>query len=135
MEIFNLGEFVKFHGLEPSWLAKALFPKNKYPKLAYHRVVRGRSHLDTRQLKILADFASVDIGDLFNRKNWNSKKQGDHWIFEKPGFRAVMDSETMLTKIYSSDTGELLGQMICARTILLCEYVKSLNTNIKQFQK
>lgn len=65
MASFNINSVCDKYGVDLVEVAKLLYPHVKYPWVAFRRVLRGEAYLDTAQVCLLADYLSVQPGELF----------------------------------------------------------------------
>jgi hypothetical protein len=104
MKTINIKGIIERQGLDVKEISRQLFPKNKYPRLALNRVMSGGAVLDANQISKFALLAGIDISDLYSGANWNAKsKQGVH-IFTNGDFRAELNADTWITKIFHKDS-------------------------------
>lgn len=118
--------------LDKKDLAVALFPSNKYASVALTRVLNGINLLDSEQLSKLASMAGVSVDSLYTDRQWEqtSNKSGEI-IFTKDDFRAVLNTDTWITKLYAKETLKH-EEVLSSKTVPLSEYLEKLNEIINK---
>ncbi len=91
MEHFDINGVIRRYGLDPDELARALFPKAKYPRLALDRIIKGEGSLDVARLEALAAFAGVLVTDLFTAGDWKGSSAEGHLSFIKGPYEAKLN--------------------------------------------
>jgi hypothetical protein len=102
MQTINLDRIIKSKNLDKKELAQKLFPDNKYAALALNRVIRGDGFLDSKQISLLSALVSIPIGELFTGSGWDLKSSRDTLIITSDKFRAELDRNTWVTKVYEN---------------------------------
>jgi hypothetical protein len=102
MQTINLDRIIKSKNLDKKELAQKLFPDNKYAALALNRVIRGDGFLDSKQISLLSELVSIPIGELFTGSGWDLKSSRDTLIITSDKFRAELDRNTWVTKVYEN---------------------------------
>ena len=121
------------YNLEPKEVAQQLFPGNKYPRLALNRVISGGSVLDANQVSKLALLVGLPIDELYNGGNWKAKSMRGLHIFTNEEYRAELNTETWVTKIFHKDS-LLHESIIHSGAIPLNEYLHKLEIQIEKFK-
>jgi len=62
---FNIEQLIKTYAIDTDDIAKVLFPRVKYPKQAFARIVSGEAELEYSQLEKLADYVGLSLSDMF----------------------------------------------------------------------
>ena len=101
----NLLAIMERNDLDRIELGKELFPGTKYPSIAITRIIDKKALLNSEQLAKLAHLLGVTVDDLYSSGGWKNKpsKTGDI-IFESGNYRAELDTETWITKVYHKDS-------------------------------
>lgn len=134
MRTINLKEIIEKSKLDIKEIAIQLFPENKYPRLALNRVIAGEAVLDANQISKLALLINVDISDLYSDGNWKMKSRKGIHIFTSGRFRAELDSESWITKIFHRDS-MFHDSIIHSGSTPLSEYFKELNKLVTKYNK
>jgi hypothetical protein len=124
MSTFNLQNIISKYDLNEEILAKQLFPKNKFSKLALSRIIAGLSHLDTNQLCILSEMLGVKVSDLFIEDDWSKSLENNVFVFSKNNYKVIFSPETYLSEIYISGKLVSVETLITDKNIKLSEYLK-----------
>jgi len=127
MQTLDLKKIIETYSLDTREVAEELFPKNKYPKLALDRVLKGESFLDTTQLSLLSQMTGVPIQFLFSNGAWKvtSPNKGTV-VFESEGYRAELDLDKWITKVYHKET-LFHEQLLHKGAIPLSDYLEQIN--------
>lgn len=134
MRDLKIKEIIKNSGLDFEEVAHQLFPKNKFPVLALNRVSRGKAYLDSAQISKLSLMTGVSISSIFSGDStgaeWKAvSKKGMH-IFTNGDFRAELDTETWVTKVFHK--GSMFHESIIhTSSIPLSEYIDKLDLILK----
>ena len=106
MSNFNLTAIIEQYKLEPKSLAAELFPGNAYPVPALKRVLEGEALLNTDQISKLSFMTGIPIEHLFTGEKWKSvpNKNFNLFVLENGEFKATLDRETWVTKIYHKNS-------------------------------
>jgi hypothetical protein len=133
MRTINVKEIIKTRGLDIKEVARQLFPKNKYPDLSLNRVMKGKSVLDADQISKLALMAGLQLSELFSGENWKvSSRKGVH-VFTNGEFRAELDSETWITKVFHK--GSMFHESIIhSGSTPVSEYLSQLDIIINNYK-
>jgi hypothetical protein len=130
MHTLDLNRIIPENNLEVKKVAEELFPKNKYPKLALDRVLKGEAFLDTNQLSLLSLMTGVPIHFLYSNGSWemSTKKKG-MITFQTQDYKAELDLENWVTKIYHKNS--LFHEALLHKeAIPLSEYLEQINNLI-----
>lgn len=133
MRTINVKEIIETRGLDTKEVARQLFPKNKYPDLALNRVIKGKNVLDADQISKLALMAGLQLSELFSGENWKSVARKDVHVFTNGEFRAELDSETWITKIFHKDS-MFHESIIHSGSTPVSEYLSQLDLIISNFK-
>lgn len=127
MQTINLQKLIEERDLDRDVLAAELFPGHKFPNLALARVIQGKSVLDANQISRLAQITGLNISDLFEGATWKSEPLKKGLVtFTSGRYRAELDTQTLITKIYHIDTLFHTATMSHA-TITISDYLRSLD--------
>lgn len=100
----DLKGIIASQNLDPKELAKQLFPGNKHPKLALNRVLAGEAVLDADQISKLASLTGLTPDELYSENGWKSTSKNGKMIFQNGDYKAELDTETWVTKIFHNDS-------------------------------
>lgn len=78
MDKFNINKIIEYYGPNVDELGCVLFPRIKYPKQAFDRVLKGETNLDSAQIELLAKYLGVFVADLFSVDDWHGKWDNEH---------------------------------------------------------
>lgn len=133
MRKIKVKEIIEIRGLDIKEVARQLFPKNKYPDLALNRVIKGKNVLDADQISKLSLLAGIPISGLFSGENWNAISGKGVHVFTNGEFRAELDSETWITKIFHK--GSMFHEsIISSGSTPVSEYLSQLDIIINNFK-
>ena len=132
MSKIRIKEIIESQGLNIKEVAKQLFPKNKYPRLALNRVMSGEAFLDSEQMSKFALIAGVEVQDLYMKSGWKQKSKGKLFTFTNGEFKAELDTENWTTKIFHNES-LFHDSVITSGFVSLSEYIDSLNSIITKY--
>lgn len=121
----------KMDKAERTRLAKAVFPDVKFPVRAFSRIVKGEAEMTVSQAATVAEFLGVRIEDLYepDRWLWGSPKDGKNVFLYGDSFRAEVDTQTWVTRLYHKD--ELVtGGVLCDGQTPVSEYFSKLRDTV-----
>lgn len=130
MNKFNLSTIIDQHSLDSKKVAAELFPENKYPMIALSRVINGEALLNTEQVSKLSFLTGIPINDLFEQGNWKNlpRKASDNTMaFENEDYRAELDRDTWITKLFHKNSIFHEAVIVDANTLPLSEYFNELD--------
>jgi hypothetical protein len=130
MKKIDLKQIIKSAGLDSKEVAKQLFPGNKYPVLAFNRVMSGSAELDASQISKLALLAGTTISGLYGVE-WKSVSKKDSIEFTTESYKAELDTKTWITKIFDNET-LFHESIIHSGSISISEYLRELNLLISK---
>lgn len=135
MKTIDLSKIIEDRGLNTKEVAKELFPKNKYPKLALDRVIKGEAFLDTNQVSRLSLITGVPIQFLYSNGEWKTTSKEEGIVtFQTGEYRAELNTGEWITKIYHK--GSIFHEsVIHQESITLSKYLKSLTELIIKHDK
>lgn len=128
----DITKVIDRYGLNKKEVALRLFPGNSRPDAALNRLISGEGSIYLKQVQALAEMARIKITDLLQSK-WSSKAEENLIVFSSPGYRAELNRDTWLTRVYAD--GELCSEtVITGPNCTISEYIIALDgliTNIK----
>lgn len=130
--MIDVKKFMADHNLETKEVAKAMFPTNQYPKMAFKRIVDGEGLLDSDQLVRLAALARVSVAELFNG-NWASKSNRKSFILEKGEYRAELEWSTWITRIFHRES-MFHEKVLTQPTIPMSKYIEEIEGIISKHE-
>ena len=133
MRTINVKEIIKTRGLDIKEVARQLFPQNKYPNLALGRVIKGKNVLNADQISKLALMAGLQLSELFSGENWKATASKGVHVFTNGEFRAELDSETWITRIFCKDS-MFHESIIHSGSTPVSEYLSQLDIIINNFK-
>ena len=133
MRTIKVKEIIETRGLDIKEVARQLFPKNKYPDLALNRVIKGKNVLDADQISKLALMAGLQLSELFLGENWKATARKGVHVFTNGEFRAELDSETWITKVFHKDS-MFHESIIHSGSTPVSEYLSQLDLIINNFK-
>lgn len=111
--------------------AALLFPNAQYPLTALNRTLQGKRSLKEIEISRLAIVLDIAIPELFTGSWKPSKTEKGKFTLKHKSFRAELDMNTGVSRIYDTDT-MLHESMVHSNAITLTEYIDSLNTIINR---
>ena len=133
MRTINVKEIIETRGLDIKEGASQLFPHNKYPDLALNRIIKGKNVLDADQISKLALLSGLQLSELFSGENWKATARKGVHVFTNGEFRAELDSETWITKIFHKDS-MFHESIIHSGSTPVSEYLSQLDLIINDFK-
>ena len=134
MRSIDLAKIIEDLKLDEEALASELFPNHRHPALALKRVKKGDGLLNSKQISRLATIADMPIGALFGVQGWEYEIKDGIYILQCDNFKAELDTNSWVTKIY--DSGSLFhDEVIHGGTTTLSEYVTKLNLIINKYRE
>ena len=105
MEKFDIQKILEHYKPDTGELSKVLFPKAKYPKQAFDRVVKGEANLDVQQVEKLASYLGVLISDLFSVDDWKGQWDNDAKCvaFVKAPYRVNLNYNGTFITVYKDE--------------------------------
>lgn len=104
MRTIKVKEIIDKQGLDVNEVAQQLFPGIKYPRLALNRVMSGKAVLDENQISKFSLLSGIPLADLFSGENWNAKSKKGLHVFTNGEFRAELNTETWVTKVFHNES-------------------------------
>lgn len=121
----NVKDVIKQSGLNTDEVARHLFPTNKFPKLAFNRILEGKAFLDSSQMSKLATLANITVSELYGGQ-WKQISKGDIITFTSNSYRAELNIKTWVTRIFDNDS--LFHEtVINSGATTLSAYIQELN--------
>lgn len=131
MNYFNLNKIIEVYNIDVGLLAKALFPKVKYPKEALSRVIKGEANLDTEQLQLLASYLGVLPADLFSIDSWVGVYEDGLITLKKGEYTAKLNYNGAFLTVYKNEK-VIKQEVLCAVSYTIPDLVKLVNTLISK---
>lgn len=132
MKAIDLKNIIAENWLDEDELAKELFPKNKFPRLALARVLNGDAVLDANQISKLSQLTGIEIGSLFEGGKWCMEFRDNVHVFTNGFYRAELDARTWVTNLYHKQT-IFHAVVLHQKTILLADYLAHLDALISDY--
>ena len=104
MKTIEIDKLITKLDLDPNVVADMVFPGIKHPRLALNRVMAGKAVLNADQISRLSMYTGVPIAELFAGGAWKMKGREKTLSFTAGKYRAELDTETWVTKIYHNET-------------------------------
>lgn len=104
MKTIDLNGIISKQELDPKEVAQQLFPGNKYPKLALNRVLAGEAVLNANQISKLALMTGLSMDQLYSENDWKSTSKAGMITFQNGEYKAELNTETWVTKIFHNDS-------------------------------
>lgn len=133
MDTIFIRNVIKSKGVSQKAVAELLFPDNKFPENALRRFFRGKTKLSAEQAKRLADYIGITVDDLYSENGWRVTSDKNKHTFIKEDFRAEIDLETGIAKVYHSDT-PVAEKMLVKSVISLKEFIESIDEIILNYK-
>ena len=129
MQRIDLARIVRENNLNKDEIAKELWPSHTYPELAYKRITKGDGVLNADQISKLSSITGLSISEIFSGEKWKSSKKGQVYTFTSGNYKAVLNTDTWITKIYLKDS-LFHESVIMKKTVPLNQYLENLNSII-----
>ena len=130
--MIDVTKFITDHDLDKKEVAKHLFPENRYPIMAFKRILDGAALLDSEQLAKLAALAKVSIVKLFSG-NWDTTSTRNMLSMESGEYRAELDMLTWTTRIFHRSS-MFYEEILTQPTIPLSQYVEHISLRIAKHE-
>lgn len=130
MAALNLQRIIDGQGLDPKVLASELFPGNKHPELSLRRVLKGEAALDAEQISKIAQLTGLTFDELYAGRVWRTSATDTSITFESDDYKAVLDTDTFIAKIYRKDS-LIHEEAILRQGIPLKDFLNFVNEIIK----
>jgi hypothetical protein len=130
MEQFNIEGIIERYNLSLDDVQNALFPQNRYKKIALDRVLKGETKLNTTQLQALANLAGVLVSDLFNMDSWSASANNGTLTFKKGPYTAKVNHNGSFITLYKDE--ELIDTFLANNSIKLSEFINFLNSKTNE---
>lgn len=124
----ELAKIIALCKLEEKELAEILFPQNKYPAAALQRIIQRESLLDSEQVLRLSKFTGLSLEELYG-ESWTAITKGKKVYFTKGDFKAELDTETWVTKLYNKEA-LFFDKVISSGVVSLKEYFNKIDNII-----
>lgn len=133
MPRINLLQIIEDFELDRQYLAKALFPENKYSNMALTRILSGEAQLEETQILKLASMLNISLDCLFNNQ-WSKLAITNKslLVYERYSFRAELDLENFITKVFYRDS-LIYDEVLHSKSIKLTEYFEFLESIILNY--
>lgn len=133
MAKINIKKIIDKYGLDKKEIAKQLFPTNKYPQVAFKRVLLGEALLDSDQVSKLASIAGIEISELYYN-NWKTKAGKDVFIFSNGDFSAKLDTKTWITRVFHNNS--MFHEIILhEKSIGLSKFLAEIDSIVTKYKK
>lgn len=134
MQTIDLTTILEKSEVPKKEMADLLFPSHKYPVLAFNNVLKGELKLDADQISKLSTFTGIPIEELFQISKWKMESSADKIEFTNGEFRAILNTETWITKIFCN--GSMFHEsVIHSGMVPLSEYFKTINELISKHKE
>ena len=132
MTHFNINKVIEHYGLDVNEVAKVVFPKVNYPKVALGRVLKGEAALGVDQLEKLAEFIGVLPGDLFELSDWKGTTEDSHLVFKRGLYVVRLNYNGVYLTI--SKNNEVIHKEITGDNKNILEFINHINQLIKNYE-
>jgi hypothetical protein len=131
LKTINLKAVIEQTGIDHTALAEALFPFNKYPKLALNRVIEGDGHLDAHQISRLSLLTGLGIEELYSTGSWKIAAKNKTMFFSNGEYFAELDmsGKVWTTKVFHKKS-LFHEQILHTSDVVLGAYFEQLNNLI-----
>ena len=129
----NFKELLKKYNLSKDDVGKQLFPKNRYPAMAFDRIIKGKSHLNELQISKLAKYLGISIFDLY-KGSWKRVKSKDSHVFDRNNFRVHLDTSDWTSRLFHKSS-LIHEEIISSENTPLGEYFNILDKLIVKLEK
>ncbi len=134
MNTIDLNKIIAEHHLDVKELAAELFPGIKYPKLAFDRVLRGETYLDTNQLSRLSLYTGQSVDALICGRKWKPTSNAEKITFQSNDYVAELDAKNWITKVFHKNS--LFHESVLHKSAIpLSEYLQQINEIISKHQQ
>lgn len=131
MNTFNINKVIELWHLDIKEVAKVVFPKVRFPELAFRRILKGEAELDTLQLESLADYIGVPVTDLFGLDNWHGITEDDCLTLTKGKYKVKFNNTFFI--IYA-DNKPICKNVGDFKVMTFNDFINYINNVIKLYE-
>lgn len=131
MNTFDISKVIELWHLDKEEVAKVVFPKVRFPVLAFRRVLKGEAELDTIQLGLLADYIGVPVTDLFGLDNWHGVTEDDCLTLTKGGYKVKFNNTFFIIYIDGKPICKNVGNF---NVMTFNDFIEYINNQIKLYE-
>ena len=130
--MIDVNKLIEDHNLDKKELARAMFPENIYPGMAFKRILDGEALLDSAQVLKLAAIVGVNVLQLFNG-SWETTQSPSKYVIDNGDYRAELDWKSWTTRIFHKGS-MFFEEVLTKPTISLSEYVHEIGLRIAKHE-
>ena len=128
----NVNKIIEHYNLDKDKVAEALFPNNRYKKIALDRILTGKAVIDANQINALSDMIGVLPQELYMINNWRGEFEDKSIILKQNEYTAKLNHNGAFLSLYKNN--DLVYQEINASNISLNDLIIYLDNLIKKLQ-
>jgi hypothetical protein len=131
METFDIHRIIKSYNLEKGELSKILFPKTKFPKHAFSRILKGEALLDSKQITDLAAYIGITVKDLFSvsKSEWKGTSEDGHLVFCKENYKVKLAYKGSYLTLYKGSEA-IYEEIVGTKSMSLEEFITHIDNLI-----
>jgi hypothetical protein len=133
MSVIDLKSVIDEYGLDRVEISKLLFPANRHQDRALRRIEQSKALLDADQISRLALFIGVSPSDLYTGGDWKQRTEKGVHLFTNGDYKAVLDPNTWVTKIFHNDS-MFHESVIHSGSTTLSEYLNTIDSLIHKYK-
>ena len=128
----DVNKIIEHYNLDKDKVAEALFPNNRYKKIALDRILTGKAVIDANQINALSDMIGVLPQELYMINNWRGEFEDKSIILKQNEYTAKLNHNGTFLSLYKNN--DLVYQEINASNISLNDLIIYLDNLIKKLQ-
>ncbi len=128
----DVNKIIEHYNLDKDKVAEALFPNNRYKKIALDRILTGKAVIDANQINALSDMIGVLPQELYMINNWRGEFEDKSIILKQNEYTAKLNHNGAFLSLYKNN--DLVYQEINASNISLNDLIIYLDNLIKKLQ-
>lgn len=132
MASIDLELLIKDSAMSDTFIAKRLFPQNKFPSLALKRVISKEAELSESQITELTRLFGVSYEQLF-KKTWSAISNKGIITFKRNGYEVILETNTGLSTVYSENK-VIFEKHLYNMSIPIRGYIKKLDEQIEFYE-
>lgn len=137
IEVLNIDKVLTQYGIENTdELARWLFPTARYPEIAFRRVLKGETTLDSYQIAAVAHHLQVPISDLFTVEDtdWHATRKDKRLVFYKQDYKITVGGEAFAMQICKGK--DLIYDHVGSISLMtIQDFLKLCDEKIKEFEQ
>ena len=128
----DVNKIIEHYNLDKDKVAEALFPNNRYKKIALDRILTGKAVIDANQINALSNMIGILPQELYMISDWKGTFENKCIVLKQNEYTAKINHNGAFLSLYKND--DLIYQEINALNISLDNLINHLDNLIKKLQ-